>query len=327
MIYPNFLRKGQMVGITAPSCGILDKEKSYDFSISKLKDHGFLCRETKNVRTAGKVSSSPKERVRELMELIEDPEIHGIICAAGGDFLMEMLPLLDFDKIKSNPKWIQGYSDPTGLLHSILVNCEMASIYGPNAGGYDMEIWHESLEHNLSILQGGKLIQKSFSFYQSGWKEEMKDYVLDTEVAWKTPNGAVDESGRFIGGCLDCLCNLVGTSVDRTAEFVRKYSEEGFIWYFDIFSLTAENTYRALWQMKEAGWFAHVRAIIVGRIRFPGTTLSMSYQEGFQRLFGELPLIMEADIGHVKPAMTLINGGLGRVKASDGVGEIQINIE
>ena len=46
MRYPNFLRQGQVIGITAPSSGILDKKESYDYSIAQLNNHGFLCKET-----------------------------------------------------------------------------------------------------------------------------------------------------------------------------------------------------------------------------------------------------------------------------------------
>lgn len=324
MIYPNFLQKGQIIGITAPSSGILDKKESYDYSIAQLNNHGFLCKETADVFSKGLVSSSGKQRTEELMELLKDPDVQVILCATGGEFLMEMLPYLDFKEIQKYPKWIQGYSDPTGLLHSILVNCDCATLYGANAGGFDMNPLHQSLKDNLSILMGEEIVQQSFPRYQAGWKEDNKEFELDSITEWQTPHQDVDITGRMIGGCLDCLWNLIGTKVDKTAEFVEKYKEDGFIWYFDIFALTAEDTYRALWQMNEAGWFSNVRGIILGRVRFPNTMVDMTYQEAVERLFPDLPLIMEADIGHVKPSMTIINGAIGHVRALNGKGEIEL---
>lgn len=324
MIYPKFLQKGQTIGITAPSSGILKKKESYDYSIAQLNNHGFLCKETSNVYTSGVVSSNGKQRADEFMELLKNPEVQVIFCATGGDFLMEMLPYLEYEEIRKYPKWIQGYSDPTGLLHSILVNCEIATLYGANAGGFDMNPWHQSLVDNIGILTGEDRIQSSFPRYQAGWKEDNQTFDLDTVTEWKTPHGNVDIIGRMMGGCLDCLWNLIGTSMDKTAEFVEKYGEDGFVWYFDIFSLTAEDTYRALWQMKQAGWFVHVKGIILGRVRFPNTMIDMTYQEAIERLFSDIPLILEADIGHVKPSMTIMNGAIGHVKASSGKGQIEL---
>ena len=324
MRYPNFLRQGQVIGITAPSSGILDKKESYDYSIAQLNNHGFLCKETANVFTRGIVSSSGKQRADEFMELLKDPDVPVILCVTGGDFLMEMLPYLDFEIIRAYPKWVQGYSDPTGLLHSILVNCEIATIYGANAGGFDMSPWHLSLNQNLDILMGKEIVQNSFPTYQAGWKEDGEAFNLDSVTEWKTPHGNVDVTGRMMGGCLDCLWNLVGTSIDRTREFVEKYESDGFIWYFDIFALTAEDTYRALWQMNDAGWFVNVKGIVVGRVRFPNTMLELTYQHAIERLFPDFPLIMETDIGHVKPSLTIVNGAIGHVRAADGKGEIKL---
>ena len=47
------------------------------------------------------------------VKISSDKEVSAIICVGGGDFLLEMLSFVDFDKIKNNVKWLQGYSDPT----------------------------------------------------------------------------------------------------------------------------------------------------------------------------------------------------------------------
>ncbi|MEG0806056.1 MAG: LD-carboxypeptidase [Lachnospiraceae bacterium] len=324
MRFPKYIQQGDTIGVTAPSGGILEKIDSYESSINQLKNRGFKLYETKNVRTKGIVSSGAIERAQQLHELYEKEEVSAIITATGGEFLMEMLPFVDYNRIGKHPKWIQGYSDPTGLLYTITTKCQIATIYGPNACSYDMSVLHESLENNLNLLQGKDVIQRSFSRYQSGWGENSDGYDLDNSVFWDTPNGAVDVEGRLIGGCLDCLQNLVGTKYDATKQFVEAYQTHGFIWYFDIFSLKAEDVVRSLWQMKEAGWFQFVKAFIVGRVRFPESFVDFTYTQAFRQLFPDIPLIMNADIGHVKPQMTIINGAMGRVRGKDGTGSIQM---
>lgn len=326
MRYPQFIKKGNTIGITAPSAGILDKIESYERSIQQLNAHGFLCVETENVRSSGFVSSDKSQRAKQVMELYHNEDVQAIICATGGDFLNEILPEIDYEYIKANPKWIQGYSDPTSLLYSILVNCDQGTIYGPNAGGFDMNSLHSSLEDNLEILKGNIVDQSSFDNYQSGWKEDGEEYLLDSPVYWETKGNHLQIEGRMIGGCMDCLGSIIGTPYDGTRAFVEKYKNDGFIWYFDIFSMKAEDVARELWHMKEAGWFENIKGVIVGRVRFPESFLELSYPEAFERILGDVPMVFQADIGHVKPSMTIINGSIGQLKVCNGKAKLKMKL-
>ena len=120
MIYPKFIEENNTIGITAPSDGITKKEKIYrlNSAINNLNKQGFKIKETKNVRT----SKSGKSTNR------------------------------NFDIIKNNPKWIQGYSDPTSLLYIITTNLDIATIYGDNIGSFGMKKWHKSLYNNSCIV-------------------------------------------------------------------------------------------------------------------------------------------------------------------------------
>ena len=165
--------------------------------------------------------------------------------------------------------------------------------------------------NNVTIV--GRLVRDPEVRYAQNDKATcFAKFSVAVNRSFKSANGSYEAD--FIN------CKAIG----KTAEFVEKYKEDGFIWYFDIFALTAEDTYRALWQMNEAGWFSNVRGIILGRVRFPNTMVDMTYQEAVERLFPDLPLIMEADIGHVKPSMTIINGAIGHVRALNGKGEIEL---
>lgn len=134
MIVPEFLKSGDAVGITAPSDG---NRKPMDFMRLDLAKEtmaglGYAVKETENVRQSdgrGR-SSSKEERASQFMELIRDPDVKYIYSAKGGDFLMEILPLLDWKEIQASAKWFQGFSDNTGLTYSIAVNCDVATVYG-----------------------------------------------------------------------------------------------------------------------------------------------------------------------------------------------------
>ena len=323
MLYPRFLEKNDIIGITAPSQGVGDHLASFKKSIKTLEEYGYKIKETASVRNKGMVSTTGEKRSQELDEVITDKNVKMIICASGGDFLLEMLPTINWKNIKQSPKWIMGYSDPTALLYITTTKLDIATIYGCNAGSFDQTNLHECLKNNLKILSGNILTQKSFDLYQKGWLEESDGYNLTEPVYWEDLNGEVNIQGRIIGGCLDCLKDIIGTPYDYTKKFIEKYKDDGFIWYFDVCELSVEEFYRTLFQMKDAGWFEYIKGVVVGRVAVPRCFYKdFSYQDALKKIFPNIPLIFNADIGHVPPKMTIINGSIAKVTCKEGKGAI-----
>ena len=323
MLYPRFLEKNDIIGITAPSQGVGDHLASFKKSIKTLEEYGYKIKETASVRNKGMVSTTGEKRSQELDEVITDKNVKMIICASGGDFLLEMLPTINWKNIKQSPKWIMGYSDPTAFLYITTTKLDIATIYGCNAGSFDQTNLHECLKNNLKILSGNILTQKSFDLYQKGWLEESDGYNLTEPVYWEDLNGEVNIQGRIIGGCLDCLKDIIGTPYDYTKKFIEKYKDDGFIWYFDVCELSVEEFYRTLFQMKEAGWFEYIKGVVVGRVAVPRCFYKdFSYQDALKKIFPNIPLIFNADIGHVPPKMTIINGSIAKVTCKEGKGAI-----
>ena len=310
MIYPSFLKQGDTIGISAPSAGVGRKLDSFDLSLETLKKKGFNIKETEHVRVNDPRGGSAKERGDELNQLFKDNDIDFVMCAAGGDFLNEMIPYISFNTLKKHPKWIMGASDPTSILHPYTTLCDVATIYGCNAGSYDLRPLPKFLKNNLEIIQGNLIEQTSFSKYQSDKPWEVEGYVPNTKVTYKATVDDLEVEGRCIGGCIDGLKDIIGTKFDGTKKFIQKYKDDGFIWYFDNFALSAENLYRTLIQMKYAGWFEYTKAIIVGRTLIESSETGMSYEEALQNITEDIPLIYQADIGHTSPSMTMINGAI-----------------
>lgn len=138
MKYPEFLKKGDLIGICAPSAGIGRKLESFDRSLGILRAEGYRIKETASVRLDSDRGGSAQVRGNELNTLFADPEVKMVMAASGGDFLDEMLPYADFEQMKRNPKWLMGASDPTGLLFPYTTICDVATLYGCNAGSYDL---------------------------------------------------------------------------------------------------------------------------------------------------------------------------------------------
>lgn len=337
MIYPKFIKETDTIGVTAPSDGITNpaKLKRLDYAIESFSNRGFKIKETNNVRTSfnGK-SASSKIQAQELENLYLDSSVKMIFCAAGGDFLLEMLSEFDFNIAKNNPKWVQGYSDPTGLLFTMTTNCDIATIYSNNFAAFGMSPWHESLEMNLEILKGNTVTQKSFSKYESGHTKYIignEPYVLDSLVKWENLNNEdrIAIKGRIIGGAIDCLTDILGTPFDKTLDFIEKYKEEGIVWYFDNCELSSEDLIRTLWKFKVSGWFKYTKGIIFGRSATESSYYDISFKEAVKHSLSELnvPIIINADIGHMSPRMTIINGAIAHITSSNGKGTIGFELK
>ena len=331
MIYPEFLKEKDTIGVTAPSDGITDKIKlkRLDNAIKNFEKRGFNIKETPNVRCSVKGrSSSSKERAEELESLYKDDNVKTIITSGGGDFLLEMLSELDFNVIKDNPKWLQGYSDPTGLLFMVTTNLDIATVYSDNFKTFGMEPWHKSLENNLEILKGNIIEQTSFSKYEEDKKliTGLEPFNLTKKVYWKNLN---NEKGRIIGGCLDLITELFGTRFDKTKDFLEKYKDDGIIWYFDVCELSSESLIRTLWKLKDNGYFKYTKGILFSRVYACNSYYDISYEEAIYESLKDLniPIIINADIGHVSPRMTIINGAIATITSSKGKGKIKFTLK
>lgn len=328
MRYPKFPKAGDTIGICAPSAGVGHKLDSFDQSLDTLRNQGYHIQETPSVRTDSSRSASGAVRGKELTSLFHDKSISAILSASGGDFAPEMLPYVDWEQIRENPKWLAGASDPTNLLYPITTNLDIATLYGFNAGTFDWQPLHPFQENMLQILKGNLIPQQSFDFYDAS-KDFSKENVLDTPVYWDSRiQGEPREvafSGRIIGGCIDCIAKLIGTPYDGTSKFLERYQSDGILWYFDPFDMTAETLYLTLLQMKYCGYFQGATGILFGRVMFNGGSANDEYIELISRCF-DIPIVWNCDIGHVKPCMTLLNGALGHVHVKDGRGTIRMKL-
>ena len=322
MFYPKFVKKGDTLGIVALSAGVGKKLDDFNKSIDRLHKEDFKTVETNSVRVNNVRANTGEKRAEEFNHLIKRDDIDMILCASGGDFQYETIPYIDYDAIVKNPKWLMGYSDPTNLLYTVTTNYDIATLYGANAGSYDIE--HEFVDVNLEIIQGNIIPQDSYETYQATKDWLDGNNVYNEKVEWIASDD-LNVTGRCIGGCIDVLKDLIGTPYDGTLKFIERYKEEGNIFYFDNFAMSAENFYRTLLQMKYAGYFKYTKAILVGRACFESNDTGMTYVEALQKL--NIPYVMNADIGHVAPKMTMINGAFMTLKTKDNKGTITFELK
>lgn len=328
IVYPRKIEKSETIGITATSDGA-NLEK-IDTAINNITKLGYYVKETENVRKSNDfVSSDGKTRAKEFMELYEDDNVSCIISARGGEFLIDMIPYLDEyrDEIKNNCKWVQGYSDTSLLLLYLTTNYNIATIHAENLGNFAMNPFFKSLEDNVYILSHDDIpVQKSFDKYQNGYNENPIDftYNLEQEVKYKSlsENDSQTIEGRMIGGCLDCITQLLGTKYDNVKDFCDNVNE-GMIWYLDNCELTSLELYRRLNQCKNAGWFDNANGFLIGRT-IAKEDENFTFKDALKKALLDLdvPVIYDVDIGHVSPQWIIVNGSYATFSYNKGSGSI-----
>ncbi|MBE5812143.1 MAG: LD-carboxypeptidase [Clostridiales bacterium] len=332
--YPKFLQQNDTIGITAPSDGIIkefDKIR-FDLACKKLNSLGYKTIKTDNVEKSSKlVSSSSQERAEQFRNLWSGNDVSMILAVSGGEFLMDMLPYLDVESIKSSvPKWIQGYSDISLLNFYLTTNFNIATSTSVNAKSFGMNPWHKSLENNIEILKGNEIVQESFDMYQGEWSEDIlgnedAGFNLTDKVEYKNLYGKSQEKfeGRIIGGCIDVIKTLMGTKFDNTKNFVNSFNE-GVIWCIENCEMSVADLYRALWQMKQSGWFENTNGVLVGRTFSSKDMKDFTYLDVLHKIFDDInvPVVYDIDFGHLAPQWTIINGSYAEFEYENGKGKL-----
>lgn len=346
MRYPKALQKNETIGFVAPSfgCAMEPYRSAFINAQKKFEELGYQlqlgpnCYEGKGIG----ISNTPEACGQELTESYCGTNNQAIISCGGGELMCEILDYVDFEKIKTaEPKWYTGYSDNTNFTFLLTTLCDVASIYGPCAGTYGMEPWHPSVQDAFDLMTGKKNTVCGYD----GWeKESLKDaehplvpYNITEKRVLKVFNpatgelserGSADISGRLIGGCLDCLDMLVGTKFDKVAEFAEKYKEEGIIWFLEACDLNVMSIRRAIWQLEHSGWFQYTKGFLIGRPLCMGQEMmGLDHYTAVTGILGKynVPIILDADVGHFAPMMPLICGSYANIKVQGN--EIQVEMK
>lgn len=326
MIYPDKLNNNDVIGITATSMGItsnFDKERLKKAK-ENIKNLGYKTIETKNVFNNSKFASSdPKTRSQEFMELWKNKDIKVISQVRGGELLLEMIPFIEDQVINNNaPKWIFGYSDSSLLNFYITTKYNIATINSSNILQFSMDNLHESLLSIFKCINDDVIIQESFKKYEKTKIDNRINYNLDGNVCYQSLySDEVTIKGRMLGGCLEAIIEILGTKYDYVEKFCKSL-DEGIIWYLDVYDSNPLKLYRKLWQMKEANWFNNTNGIIFGRTRSIKQIDDFTYLDSLHRVFDDMniPVILDADIGHVMPQFSIINGSFATFTYKDSKG-------
>jgi muramoyltetrapeptide carboxypeptidase len=205
-------------------CAQVLESWGYHVHIGKTVGHQF-----------GHFAASDLDRQNELQSMMDDPEIHAILCARGGYGLSRIVAQLDFTKIKVHPKWIIGFSDIT-ILHAALQKHGIQSIHGPMAAGFGKG--DAGLPYIMAL------------------KQILEGVVTPVEANPHSANRLGRSEGTLVGGNLCLITHLIG------GEY--QLDTKGKILCIEDVGEYHYNVDRMLIQCKNAGLLDELAGLIVG---------------------------------------------------------------
>lgn len=292
LIKPKALKKGDTIGLITPASFI--KDEGLEKAIKNIKSLGFKVKLSENIRKKrGYTAGTKQERVNDLHAMFADDNVDGIWAARGGYGCTGLLPLIDFDLIKKNPKVFVGYSDITVLHLAILKKTGLVTFHGPVASS---KFSSYTRKYFVDMLTSSKIPPKVYpSTYNNNKAKE--NIFFKSKVFRKG-----EAKGQLIGGNLSLISAMAGT------EWGIDYADK-LLFIEDI----AEAPYRIdrmLIQLDQNQDLDKANGIILGVFDDsdkPLDEFSLELEEMFDDNMGDIkvPTSYGFSFGHIRDQITL----------------------
>ena len=328
-IIPKKLNKGDEIRIIAPSRSMkILKEDVIKLAIQRLEEIGLKVTFGKNVmkyKDEDFKCATIEERIEDLHEAFKDNNVKAIITVIGGYNVNQILEYIDYKLIQENPKIICGFSDNTALVNAIHAKTNMVTYLGVQFFSFGMKYGFEySMEYFKKMFFENEKIEvlSSKKWSNDKWLKNQEDRKFIDNEGMKVINKGEAE-GKIIGGNLCTLNLLQGTEympdLDNSVLFIEDDGETGkaFIKEFD----------RNLQSLLHCAKGKKIKGLVIGRAE---QVSEMNYDKWKKIIETKLeleniPIIINADIGHTTPIFTFPIGGNVNIVANDKKIEIKFN--
>lgn len=269
------------------------------------------------------VYNHPEKRAEDLMRAFEDKSIKAIFSCIGGDESVRLLPYIDFDVIRNNPKIFLGYSDTT-VAHMMCYKSGLSSFYGPSI----LAEFAENVElHDYTKQWIEKVL---FSSSPIGTIEPSPGWTSE-HLPWEEKNRAIKRSlqpnegyellqgtgivrGRLIGGCIEVLEMLKGTELWPAIDV---WNDS--ILFFETSEDKPDPTYFEYWLRNYGtqGILSRTNGIVFGK------PYDNQYYEDYKKAIVKvvrdelkltsLPILCNMNFGHTAPMTILPYGAMAEI--------------
>ena len=227
LIYPELPVAGDTIGVIAPASSF-DREK-FQQGCERLRALGYKVFFHESIfEKESYFAGTHERRAWELRQMFEKPFVKAIFCARGGYGSNYLLPHLDLESIRRNPKLLMGYSDITSLLTYIHDQTGLVTFHGPMVAKDLAEAATDELKWRIDEVVEGEQIQSG------------------------------NAQGRIYGGCLSMLVASLGTPYE--------IHTDGTILFIEDVATKPYQLDRMLTQLRMSGKLECMRGILFGEM-------------------------------------------------------------
>ena len=303
-LLPPPLAKGDCVALVSPSSAINDE---FDLQLAQeaMQALGFSVKTGNHyAKRRGHLAGTDDERAGDLNAMFSDREVKAVICVRGGSGAARLLPLLDYEAIRRNPKVLLGYSDITALHSAIQARTGRVTFHGPNGSGS----WNR-----FNVDQFERVFfQRELMQYRN--VADPGDELVQRRNRTVTITGG-KARGELIGGNLTVLVALAGSSY--LPDFTGK------ILFLEDVSEAPYRIDRMLTTLKLMGVLDGIAGLVFGECTdcepgdgYGSLTLSQILDDHLRPL--KIPVYRGAMIGHIRQQFIVPVGGRVEMDADAG---------
>lgn len=327
-IFPEKLRKGDVIAIISPSWGGPSVfPYIYENGLKILENWGLKVKEYPTAREdTDYLRKNPKIRAKDINDAFSDPEVKAIIASIGGDDSVRILPYLDKEIIKNNPKILMGFSDTT-TLHTFCNQLGLVTFYGPTimAGFSQMKSLPKSFEKHVKEMlfeAKGEYEYMPYAEYCDGYPDwadknnvgKVKEFKKND--GWKFLQGKDAVQGKLFGGCIEVLEMMKGTEFWPEPDF---WNGKTLILETSEAKPTLHEIDHTLRNYGMQGIFDRINGLIFARARDYSDQEKLELEkkiisiikDEFER--ADLPVVANVDFGHTDPQLVLPLGAKAEI--------------
>jgi muramoyltetrapeptide carboxypeptidase len=304
LIKAKVLKPGDTVGIITPA-GALSEEETITITKEVLTYLGFKVKEGKYIRARyGNLAGTNEERLSDLHMMFADKSVNAILCIRGGNGASRLLPHINYDLIRDNPKVLLGYSDITALILAFYAKTGLVSFHGV--------VGSSTWSPYVVQLFKDQFFDNKLSTFSNPTKAENQIVQYKDRIQTITPGVA---EGVILGGNLTLLTGLCGTS------YLPNFKDA--ILFVEEIDEKSDRMDRMFCQLMNTGILSQIKGFIYGKCTncgpsggYGSLTLDQMLQDYIKPL--GIPAYSGAMIGHIADQFLLPVGVKVRMDASIG---------
>lgn len=310
---PNKLRKGDTIGVIAPSNYIKEDDLEYiNASIALMEASGLKVKFGRFVfQDDFGYGTSPEKRADDINSMFADREVKAIMCVKGGEDSNSTLDYIDYDLIKKNPKIICGFSDNTSILNVIYKNTGLVTFHGPTFKS--LTSWETGYAYNqfIKTFFEDTIVGKNPSITDEDTRHPENIIGEQNDEYITIKKGQAE--GELIGGNLSVFTKLVcGKYAVGTKGMILFLEELGF-------ESSPQMVNSNIYYLKQNGVFENIAGLWIGNYEH---TSKISLEDIIINALGneyQFPIIKSDNFGHIDKKSIIPIGAKAKIGTDENI--------